>query len=276
MMNNLIKRTLTGILFVAVVAGSILAGSYFLLILFSLITVAGLWEFYSLMEKSGKADIEKPVHCFGGFLLLVAFYIYASTNYGTIVFIPYVIYFLYLFISQLYLKKENPLQNWAYAILGQVYIALPFGLLCLMPFFDGKTYQSVLPFAFFVFIWINDTGAYVVGSAFGRHKMFKRISPKKSWEGFFGGLILSIATAIVFYYHFPGTLNVYEWIGMALVTVSFGTWGDLTESLLKRTINIKDSGAILPGHGGILDRFDSVLLSAPACMIYFAILNLIR
>ena len=275
-MNNLIKRTLTGILFVAVVAGCVLYNSYSLLALFSIVTVAALWEFYSLMENTGKADIEKVVHCFGGFLLVVAFFMYASTDYGTSVFIPYIIWFLYLFISQLYLKKENPLQNWAYTILGHIYIALPFGLLGMMPFFDDKTYQSVLPFAFFVFIWINDTGAYIVGVTFGRHRLFERISPKKSWEGFFGGLVLSVATAAVFYYYFSSTLNLYEWIGMSLVTVVFGTWGDLTESLIKRTINIKDSGSVLPGHGGVLDRFDSVLLAAPACMIYFALLNLIR
>lgn len=278
-MNNLIKRTLTGILFVVVLAWSILYSSYSFLVIFSIITVAGLWEFYSLIEKSGRASFEKAIHCFGGFLLPVAFYMYASTDYGFTVFIPYVVYILYVFISQLYLKEEDPLHNWAYIIMGQLYVAMPFGLLCLLPFdrIDGVVkYYPVFPFSLFIFIWINDTGAYVVGSTFGKHKMFKRISPKKSWEGFFGGLVLAVATALMFSHYFPSTLNVFEWIGMALITVIFGTWGDLVESLFKRTLNIKDSGNILPGHGGILDRFDSALLAAPACVVYFSMLNLFR
>jgi phosphatidate cytidylyltransferase len=246
-------------------------------VIFSIITVAGLWEFYSLIENAGKASFDKAIHCFGGFLLLIAFFMFASTNFGLSVFLPYVFYFLYLFISRLYLKEDDPVQNWAYILMGQIYVVLPFGLLCFLPFEhvgDTINYRQVFPFSFFLFLWINDTGAYIVGSTFGKHKMFKRISPKKSWEGFTGGVILAIITAFMFSYYFPATLNLSEWIGMALVTVIFGTWGDLTESLFKRTINVKDSGNILPGHGGILDRFDSALLAAPACVIYFAMLNL--
>ncbi len=278
-MNNLIKRILTGIIFVVVLAGCILYSSYSLLVIFSIITVTGLWEFYSLIENSGRATIEKPIHSFGGFLLLVAFYMYASTNFGFSIFIPYIVYLLYVFISQLYLKKEDPLQNWAYIILGQIYVALPFGMLCLLPFryVNGElVYLSVIPFAFFIFIWINDSGAYIVGSTMGKHRLFERISPKKSWEGFFGGMILSIITALMFAYYFPSRLNWYEWVGMSLITVIFGTLGDLSESLFKRTLGVKDSGNILPGHGGILDRFDSVLLSAPACVIYFTLLSLFK
>ncbi|MCD7972809.1 MAG: phosphatidate cytidylyltransferase [Candidatus Azobacteroides sp.] len=280
-MSNLFKRIITGVIFVVILAGAILYNAYSFLVIFSIITFAGLREFYSLIETAGKAEINKAVHSFGGFLLLAGFFLYLSTRLGVIVFIPFLIYFLYLFISQLYLKKEDPIQNWAYIVLGQLYIALPFALLCLLPFYRTDpgnviTYHPEIPFAFFVFIWINDSGAYIVGSTFGRHRLFERISPKKSWEGFLGGVLLTIITAYMFAYYFPNTFSSWEWIGMSLVTVIFGTLGDLTESLFKRTLGIKDSGSILPGHGGILDRFDSVLLASPACAIYLIILNSLR
>lgn len=280
MSSNLFKRIITGILFVIILAGGILWNSFSFLAIFAVITVLGLWEFYTLIEKSGQAKINKPIHAFGGFLLLAAFFMYASTNYiGSIAFVPYLIYLLYVYISQLYKKEENPLQNWAYILLGQVYVALPFALLSLLPFRTVENeiqYQQVIPFAFFVFIWINDSGAYIVGSTFGRKRLFERISPKKSWEGFFGGLLLAIITSLMFAHYFPKTLSSFEWLGMAIVIVIFGTWGDLSESLIKRTLKIKDSGNILPGHGGILDRFDSVLLASPACIVYFIILNIFR
>jgi len=280
MNSNLFKRIITGVLFVIVLAGGILLDSYSFLVIFSVVTVVGLWEFYSLIEKFKRAKINRSVHAFGGFLLLSAFFIHASaTDYiGKVSFVPYLIYLLYVYISQLYKKDENPLQNWAYIMLGQVYVALPFALLSLLPFQlveNEIQYQPVIPFAFFVFIWISDSGAYVVGSTFGRKRLFERISPKKSWEGFLGGLLLAIAASFMFAYYFPGTLSSLEWLGMAIIIVVFGTWGDLSESLLKRTLGIKDSGNILPGHGGILDRFDSVLLASPACVAYFILLEVL-
>lgn len=279
MNSNLFKRILTGILFVLILAGGILFNSYSFLIIFSIVTAGTLWEFYSLIEKAGKANINKAVHSFGGFLLLAGTFMYVSGAFELVSFVPYLLYLLYIFVSELYLKQADPLQNWAYIILGQVYIALPFAMLCLLPFQRVESvieYRPVIPFAFFIFIWINDSAAYVVGSTFGRKRLFERISPKKSWEGFLGGLLMTIITALLFAYHFPSELSVAAWVGMAFVIVIFGTWGDLTESLLKRTIGIKDSGNILPGHGGILDRFDSVLLASPACAVYLFLISLVN
>ena len=125
----------------------------------------------------------------------------------------------------------------------------------------------------YIFIWINDTGAYLSGVTLGKHKLFPRISPKKSWEGSIGGALLTVASAFAVA-HFFNFMNIWQWIGMALVVVVFGTFGDLTESMMKRHLGIKDSGHILPGHGGILDRLDSMLLSIPAVVIYLLAISL--
>ena len=136
------------------------------------------------------------------------------------------------------------------------------------------------PLAVFVFLWINDTGAYLCGSLLGKHKLFPRISPGKSWEGSIGGGLLVVAIAVLIWYLTDQygvndlSLNVYEWAGLGLTVVIFGTWGDLVESLFKRTLGIKDSGNILPGHGGMLDRFDSSLLAIPAVVVYLYTLTL--
>ena len=142
------------------------------------------------------------------------------------------------------------------------------------------TFTSVLPLSVFVFLWINDTGAYCCGSLLGRHKLFPRISPGKSWEGSVGGGVFVVAAAIGVWYLTEQygindlQLTMYEWIGLGLTVVVFGTWGDLVESLFKRTLGIKDSGSILPGHGGMLDRFDSSLLAIPAAVVYLFTLTL--
>ena len=128
-------------------------------------------------------------------------------------------------------------------------------------------FTPLLLMALFIFVWINDTGAYLVGSQVGRHGLFERISPKKSWEGFWGGLVFALASSFVFANLNP-EISWYNWLGLAATIVCFGTWGDLIESLIKRTVGVKDSGKMLPGHGGMLDRFDSILLAIPAAYIY--------
>jgi phosphatidate cytidylyltransferase len=170
-----------------------------------------------------------------------------------------------------------------------MYIALPFSLLNVLAFNatpEGSVrFNTLLPLSIFIFLWVNDTGAYCVGSLLGRHKLFPRISPGKSWEGSIGGavFVLAIAWLIGTYDNTlildgdntgRGMLSVPAWLGLGLVVVIFGTWGDLVESLFKRTLGIKDSGNILPGHGGMLDRFDSSLLAIPAAVVYLYTLSL--
>lgn len=175
-------------------------------------------------------------------------------------------------------EKENPLNNWAYAMLSQMYIALPFALLNVLAFHSDETasisqYNAILPLSIFIFNWVNDTGAYCTGMLFGKHKLFERISPKKSWEGSIGGSVFCIISSFILAHFFP-FMSTGVWIGLALTVVIFGTWGDLTESLLKRRLGIKDSGNILPGHGGMLDRFDSAILAIPAAVVYLYVVSL--
>ena len=206
--------------------------------------------------------------------LTLSLYLYASDILPAfskgVVFIPYLIYFLCCFIIQLYMKDKDPITRWSHSFMGQVYIALPIGLLSFLAFEPSSTflfYNPWLLLSFFAFIWINDTGAFLVGSAIGKKRLFERISPKKSWEGFWGGIAFNLVLAYILSTQF-NVLSQLEWYGLAITVSIFATLGDLCESLLKRTLQIKDSGSILPGHGGMLDRFDSVLLAAPAAVIY--------
>ena len=181
--------------------------------------------------------------------------------------------------SEVQINKKNPIGNWAFSMLSQLYVALPFALLNVLAFQynpteSSVTYNPILSLSIFVFIWLSDTGAYCVGSLIGKHRLFERISPKKSWEGSIGGGVFSIASSFVFAHYFP-FMPVWQWAGLALIVVIFGTWGDLTESLMKRQLGIKDSGHILPGHGGMLDRFDSALLAIPAAVVYLYVLTLL-
>ena len=187
---------------------------------------------------------------------------------------------IYLLISELYLKRPSPISNWAFTMLGQMYVALPFSLLSVLAFTtqpdvlaaESINYNGFLPLSIFIFLWLSDTGAYCFGSLFGKNRLFPSISPKKSWEGFFGGLLVAVGCSQVL--AMETSLNRWEWLGLSLVVVIFGTWGDLVESLLKRQLGIKDSGNILPGHGGMLDRFDSSLLAIPAAVIYLYTITL--
>jgi phosphatidate cytidylyltransferase len=193
---------------------------------------------------------------------------------------PSVVAFLALFylpaviISALYGKQRDPVTHSAYIFLGHFYITLPLSLVNWVAFSIGSDggvhYEPVWLLALFVFIWANDTGAYITGSLFGKHRLFERISPKKSWEGFAGGLFFAGAASGVFAFFRPET-PVYHWVGLAMAVAVFATWGDLIESQMKRTLNLKDSGKTLPGHGGFLDRFDSLLLAVYALLFYLQI-----
>jgi phosphatidate cytidylyltransferase len=230
-----------------------------------------LWEFYGLVNAQKRTRINSYYNCFGGFVLFLAAFLYASGVAGYYIFFLYLIYIVIVLISELYEKQQDPITHMAYIFLGQCYIALPFSVLNLIAFQgiaeELPIYNWILILSLFIFIWANDTGAYVVGVLFGKHRLFKRISPKKSWEGFFGGLVFTIAAAFIFAYFEP-QISKYHWVGLSLAVVIFGTWGDLIESLIKRTLEIKDSGQALPGHGGFLDRFDSLLLAVYAMLFY--------
>lgn len=281
---NLITRSITGILFVAIMVTSFLQ-SFNMIVVFALITGLATWEFTGLVNEYKHVNVNRRITTVAGVYFFLAV---AGVNSGAIqtnaVFVPYLLTIIYLFISGLYTKSSDSVNDWAYTMLSQMYIALPLSTINVIAFrqaADGLNYYYyLLPLSIFIFLWTNDTGAYCTGSLFGKHKLFPRISPAKSWEGSIGGGILILIVASIMYYiesqgeNLSG-LNLIEWLGLGLVVVVFGTLGDLVESLLKRTLGIKDSGNILPGHGGILDRFDSSLMAIPASVVYLYSLTLV-
>ncbi|MDL2221906.1 phosphatidate cytidylyltransferase [Parabacteroides sp. OttesenSCG-928-N08] len=271
-MKNLITRTLTGIVFVAIILGAICYHPLTFLALFSVITGLVMWEFYGLTNAGDNTRYKRVVACVAGVYLFAASFLYAHDMTGLHIFIPYLLYLIYCLILELYTKAEDPLRNWALAFFAQLYCAGSFAMInyiAAIPDMPGEMVHAPLHvICIFVFVWVNDTGAYLTGCTLGRHKLFERISPKKSWEGFWGGLIITLLSSQIFYYFAP-EIGRWHWLGLTLVIVLFGTFGDLIESLLKRSVGVKDSGVVFPGHGGALDRFDSLILAIPAAFIYF-------
>jgi len=271
---NIVVRILAGAVFVGLLLGGILINAYTFGVVFALITGLCLWEFYGLVEKDAKVPVSKLWNTITGVVLFVAAFLYISPFGNAVALAVYMILILITFIRELYLKHGNPLKSIAYTIFGQLYIAGAFSLAnCLVFGFHSDFYNYVFILAVLVIIWVNDSFAYLSGMAFGKHRLFERISPKKSWEGFVGGAVAAIITSVIFSQYTNTPLNMASWIGFAMVVVAAGTWGDLFESLVKRTLGVKDSGNMIPGHGGILDRFDSTIFSIPAVVAYLMILN---
>ena len=270
-MKNLIIRALTGIIFVVVLISAICIHPIFFLILFCIITGLTLWEFGGLVKHYENANLQRTVNMLGGVYLFIATFVHANGLTDGKIFLPYLLFIMLTMIAELYYKAPNPINNWAFTLFAQIYCAGSFSMLNFIGAEPGTpgvmSYTPLFIMAIFIFVWLDDTGAYLVGSLIGKHKLFERISPKKSWEGFFGGLILALASSQAFAWFAP-EINRMNWLGLAATVVLFGTWGDLLESLLKRTLGVKDSVNVLPGNGGMLDRFDSVMLAVPASYIY--------
>ena len=269
-------RTLTGIVFVAVLVGATLYSPVSFILLFAVVTALTVWEFSTNVNLHAGASVNRLINTVAAVYLFVAFAGFCGDLIPSKAFVPYLISIIYLLVSELYLKKEDPLKNWAYAFASQMYVALSFSLLNVLAFqYDPMTnhtqFEPIYPLSVFLFLWTSDTGAYCCGSALHKYfpaKLFERISPNKSWVGSIGGGVLCMVVAIVLWHFFPNKLTLGGWLGMGLTVCVFGTWGDLVESLFKRQLGIKDSGHILPGHGGMLDRFDSSLLAIPAAVLY--------
>ena len=281
-MKNFIVRTITSVFFVTAIVTSFL-NPRAMTLLFAIVTGMTVWEFAGLVNNRPGITVNRFISTVAGVYLFFAMAGYNSGLTPATVFIPYLVSIIYLMVAELYLKAEDPIHDWAYTMLSQLYIALPLSLLNVLAYRSNGydiQYSYLAPLAVFVFLWINDAGAYCVGSLIGRHKLFPRISPGKSWEGSIGGgVLVCIVAALVWHYTEQYGVNdlglsVFEWVGLGLIVVVFGTWGDLIESLFKRTIGIKDSGNILPGHGGMLDRFDSTLMAVPASVVYLYTLTL--
>jgi phosphatidate cytidylyltransferase len=269
--NNLATRSLTAVFFVIVMVGSVLLGQTVFAVLFFIITVLSLNEFVSLVSDAELQPALWPTLIIGliTYSTLATHAMGLMPTEGILLIIPAL---FILFIIELWRNKKNPFTNIAISLIGVTYIALPFGLM--MYFFDPVFVSGPLHYGivigFLFILWLNDTGAYFVGSLIGKHKLFERISPGKTWEGSLGGALFAMLTAWGLSFVFR-QLDTTHWIILSIIIVITGSLGDLVESMLKRSLGIKDSGNILPGHGGLLDRFDAVLLSTPFVFVYLAL-----
>jgi phosphatidate cytidylyltransferase len=275
--SNFFKRTLTGAVFVIVVLGSVLIGSYTFGGLFFLVNILGLSEFYSLLEKNG-IRVQKFSGIFlGSFLFVIIFLYNAGSLPAGFLFLPPAV-LLFIFANELFQNRPNPFNSIAYTLLGIIYISLSLSLFITLPFIasgskDGclsvcfsEGYYPHILLAYFTILWTNDTGAYLIGSRFGKTRLLERISPKKSWEGVIGGIILGLIAAYILSNEFC-EFTLLQWFIIAAVIMVTGIIGDLVESMFKRNIQVKDTSHILPGHGGILDRFDALIFSAPFVLV---------
>jgi phosphatidate cytidylyltransferase len=293
----MLKRLLTGAIFVTVLISSILLGSITYYLLFSVIVILSMIEFYSF-SKHTSAKPQMWLGVFTGWLFFTFNYLYAVDFIQLRYFVIFIPIFILFMINELYLYHKRPLTSLAFSFLGIIYVAVPFAMLNYFVFRSGvnisevdvtigtediinnsvdymnflnpnKTvfYTPYFLLGFLILIWIYDTFAYLVGIAIGKHRLFERVSPKKSWEGAIGGAVSTIGISLLFPFFFP-TILWYQWMILAGLIVIFSTYGDLVESLFKRSLQIKDSGSMLPGHGGMLDRFDSVLIAAPIVFVY--------
>lgn len=270
-MNNFFKRTLTAGAFVAVLLGATFYSQYSFIALFFIITVLGLLEFYSLSEKGGHQAQKALGTIAGAFLFLSnAAVALGYIDYRFLVLNLPILFVV--FIAELFRKKEQPFANIAITFLGVLYVALPFSLLNHILMIGGSYSYQILFGCWFI-LWCNDSGAYLAGSAFGKNKLFPRVSPGKSWEGSIGGAVIAYIIAFIISGWYT-TISRVDWYVIATILIVIGTLGDLVESLYKRSLGVKDSGTLLPGHGGILDRFDSLLMAIPFVFSYLLLVRI--
>lgn len=258
-MNNLIVRSLTGLVFISSIILPVLFNRDIATAVFSLYFVLGIIEFYRLFKSKERFDINWEVSSFVG-TLVYGIAIASSLNWipmWTLMFIPCVIFLLVLI--ELWRKTDKPINNMAINVFGIFYLVFPFTFITLLA--NAPSAQFPLILGMFILIWTNDSFAYLSGRFLGKHKMFERVSPKKTWEGTIGGALFTVVAAVLIAY--LSDSDMMFWVVSAVIISPLAIVGDLLESLMKRDLQIKDSGTILPGHGGILDRFDATLFVAP-------------
>ena len=264
--SELYRRVISALIGAAVIITSLLYGQWTYFVVFLAICLMAQWEFYRLVRAQEYVPIRLLGVFIGSLLFVLSFLIeagYLESKYYFAIF-PLA---CMIFLVKLYKKSDkNPFVNIAFYYLGITYVALPFTLINIIVFFhDAYSFQILL--GLLIIIWASDTGAYFAGSMFGKRKLFERISPKKSWEGSIGGGIVALTCAFVISRYYTD-LNLIEWVIVGGIVVVTGTYGDLVESLFKRSMSIKDSGNVIPGHGGFLDRFDSLILSVPFVVVF--------
>ena len=263
---DLLKRAITGFVFLVVLISAILWNAYSLTFLFFVVLIIGVAETNRMISVPSI----HPQLLLSGILAKLIYLLPVGYLLGFYeikwVFLVLIVIIL-IPINELYRNIKNPMANISYSLLPAFYLGLPLAALVSIAWHNG-VYNPYLVLGLFIVIWVYDTGAYLVGTLFGKHKLFERISPKKTWEGAIGGGLIAVLTATFILSKYLPHLSVLQWTIAAVLIVVFGTFGDLSESLLKRSAGVKDSGNILPGHGGILDRFDSALTASVVFWLY--------
>ncbi len=279
-MVNLIKRVYSGAIYIAIIVAAIMLldnSPVMYLVVFPLLIVLGIGELITLAkDDETQSWLVNIIDMLGGAGLFLTFYLHFIKDESSRLWLLLIAFYLLVrTIVQLYRPRQNAVHSLERSFLSLGYVALPVSMLnCIIDITAPRLLLGI-----FMFIWLYDTGAYCVGMLLGRHRLFERISPKKSWEGVIGGVAFSIAGAFASHYWFDEFFQVPDlmtWVGLSVVVAVFATFGDLVESLIKRTVGVKDSGNIMPGHGGILDRIDSLLLVVPAVLIYLQLMKLLN
>jgi phosphatidate cytidylyltransferase len=273
-LNSFITRTISGFFFVVILISCIYFYHTLLFSLLALLSFIGVYECNQLLKKT-----KNQFNWVFSFIPSIIFFLLITLSWKYTVDLKYysllILPFFLLLIFTLFSKVENPLNYVSSSFFGFLYVAIPFWCLYQLGFLSNSVTNEYSPniiLGFFFVMWANDTGAYLTGKAFGKHKFFPRISPNKTWEGTIGGIVIGVI--IAYYNHFWfENLNVVNWIVVGFIITIFGTLGDLVESMFKRAAKVKDSGKIMPGHGGVLDRFDSTLLAAPMVWLYLLLLG---
>jgi len=283
-MSNLVQRIITGVLGAAFMLTAIWFSFYSFATVFFIVTVLSSYEYHQLLTKTGIPN--NATAGIIGSIIVYVFFVLLALNFNMsaiLLAVPCLLFMIYMLI-ELFSTNEQPITRVAYTIAGIMYVSVPFGLLTLIPWSfgfagcfrldgtAGPVYQFEIIFAILFLIWANDVGAYFIGKSLGKHKLFERISPKKTWEGSIGGLV----TAMIFTYllhYFYGIYSIPVWMGLCIIVVISGSLGDLVESMIKRTLQVKDSGMLLPGHGGFLDRFDALIFAIPFVYLYLTLIN---
>lgn len=266
---NIITRSISGAVYVGLLVGAILSGGIWIILLTSLLAMVGVFEFTMMTSEGKYPRFASLIDISAAIILQIAAGV-AFTSSGRAPLTLLMVYMLLMVartVTQLYAAHRNPVNSLSRSMMAQMYVALPLALFSVLYF----TFTPHIMLAILIFIWVNDTGAFCVGSTLGRHKLFERISPKKTWEGFWGGMLFCVIAAFIMRGLFGQYYDMFSYgdlCRLGILVSIFATLGDLVESQIKRTCGVKDSGKLIPGHGGILDRIDSLLLVVPVSLIY--------
>ena len=266
--NSLHKRIVTGIVLVAIITVAVISSDAVFLVLLLLINQLALMEYQNLIHHK-TPSLQKIVMQLTGAILIIAVWLICKKilSVSILLLVPAIVPFF--FSVELFRQKHNPFQNVALSLLGVAWISMSLSLFLFSVYlpFQSNGYHPFIALGYFTILWMSDTGAFLSGKVFGNHKLFERISPHKTWEGFAGGLLFAGFAGYLCFRLFS-ELNSSQWLLLSMVIYGTGTFGDFTKSMLKRSIGVKDSGTLLPGHGGVLDRFDTLVGSAPFAFLY--------